>query len=264
MSVLCDAAVHAAAHGWPVFPCQPRAKLPAIETGFHAATSDLEQVRAWWSAMPRANIGFVPGRAGLIVIDIDGPTGEAAAQRLGLLSEPTLIALTPRGAHRYYKHPGGGIGNRKLADALDVRADRGYVLLPPSIHPSGHRYRWQGRASDIADLPPLARAALLRPANLPLDPIAAPPIEAGTPRRRAYVTAAIEAECLELASTPSGDRNNALNRAAWALARFAETGEADAGMLADVLTIAARHAGLKQWEIDRTIASAFNARGVAV
>jgi hypothetical protein len=88
------------------------------------------------------------------------------------------------------------------------------------------------------------------------------PIEAGTPRRRAYVVAAIEAETLELANTPEGDRNNALNRAAFSLARFVATGEADPAKLADALRFAARHAGLGDEEIEKTIQSAFTAREV--
>lgn len=95
---------------------------------------------------------------------------------------------------------------------------------------------------------------------------AQPPIEAGTPRRRAYVVAAIEAECLELASLhPDCERRNTtLNRAAFSLARFVATGEADPERLADLLAFAARNCGLGDRESERTIVSAFGARGVAV
>src|SRR5439155_22631730 len=107
-----------------------------------------------------ANIGFVPGRAGLLVLDPDGPEGEAAAQALGLLSEPTTQVQTARGRHLYFQHPGGHIGNAPLAPHLDVRADDGYVLLPPSIPPSGVRYRWGSKLEELKPLPPAAVAAL--------------------------------------------------------------------------------------------------------
>lgn len=257
---LLDAALSYAGYGWPVFPCH--GKEPVVEGGFHSATTDAERLRAWFG--PR-NIGFVPGRAGLIVLDFDGPEGEASALRLGLLSEPTLAVLTRRGRHLYYRHPGGTIGNRKLAAGIDVRADKGYVLLPPSVHPSGHVYAWVGKVSEILPLPPLALSALRaarEPKTAEARSAVSPPIEADTPRRRAYVTAAIENECIELAHTGEGDRNNALNRAAWSLSRFVETGEADAGRLIDIITVAARHTGLDDEEITRTIDSAFRGRGV--
>ena len=249
---------------WPVFPCRPRGKEPLTVNGFHAATTDADQVSAWWTEEPEANIGFCPGRAGLLVVDIDGPDGERDAQELGLLSEPTLTVITPRGQHLYFRHPGGRIGNRKLAICLDVRGDAGYVLLPPSIHPSGKRYRALGEAGDTIALPPAALAVLLPVRKeVPALP-AAPPINAGTPQRSAYVVRAIELEALSVANAPEGSRNNRLNEAAFALARFIATGEAGIENVVGVLAFAARHAGLPEYEIERTIESAFGARGVEV
>lgn len=261
---LADAAFRYADHGWPVFPCRRRGKAPITERGFLDATTDPITVAEWWAKNPEANIGFAPGRAGLLVLDIDSPEGEREATELGLLSEPTMIVTTGRGRHLYFRHPGGHIGNRKLGPGLDVRADAGYVLLPPSIHPSGRQYRSDGTVEWIKPLSPAALKALRQPAAPSLPSGQDAPINAGTPRRRAYVVAAIEDECLTLANTSEGGRNNALNRAAFSLARFVATGEADVVKLIEVLTVAARHSGLPDWEIHKTIASAFDARGVAV
>src|SRR6266550_4157882 len=142
------------AHRWPVFPLKPRDKIPLTATGFKDSTCDAAQVGAWWTQTPDANIGCVPAQTGHLVIDIDGPEGEAAAQTLGLLSEPTLTVTTARGRHLWFTHPGGTIGNVVLAPHLDVRADHGYVLLPPSVHPSGAVYRWVGHLADVKPLPP--------------------------------------------------------------------------------------------------------------
>jgi bifunctional DNA primase/polymerase-like protein/primase-like protein len=146
-----------AEHGWPVFPVQAKGKGPLTLSGFKDATTEAEQIRKWWATWPDANIGFVPGRANprLLSIDMDGPEGEAAAQHLGLLAEPTLSARTARGRHLYFAHPGGTIDNTPLAPHLDVRADAGYVVLPPSEHPSGKRYCWAGSHEvDLKRLPP--------------------------------------------------------------------------------------------------------------
>lgn len=263
-ATLSDAANQYVARGWPIFPCCRRGKAPITERGFRDATTDPDTVAAWWAENPDANIGFVPGRVGLLVLDIDGPNGEREAQDLGLFSEPTLTVTTGRGRHLYFHHPGGQIGNRKLAAELDVRADAGYVLLPPSVHPSGRQYRADGTVEWIKPLSPAALEALRKPKFRPIPSGDAAPVDSGTPRRVAYVRAAIEQECMELAQTPEGGRNEALNRAAFALARFIATGEADPEKLADALRYAAHHAGLPDWEIERTIRSAFDARGVVV
>lgn len=250
---------------WPVFPCWPRGKEPLTYDGFRSATVDTEQIVDWWRSKPEANIGCPPGRAGLIVLDVDGPAARTEAIRLGLYAEPTLRVETGRGWHLYFRHPGGRIGNRRLARGIDVRADAGYVLLPPSVHPTGTVYRALGTTGEIGALPQEVVNMLLMPAcagSVQRPP--SPPIEASTPRCRAYVTAAIEFECVELADTAEGNRNNKLNEAAFSLARFAATGEADAGGLADVLAYSARGVGLPEHEIQRTIASAFKARGVVV
>ncbi|MEX1258410.1 MAG: bifunctional DNA primase/polymerase [Gemmatimonadota bacterium] len=265
MTRLRDAALRYASHGWLVFPVVPRGKEPLTPNGFLDATMDPATIAEWWSRWPAANIGFPPGRAGLIVLDVDSPEGGEELRRLGVLAEPTMIVKTARGSHFYFQHPGGTIGNRKLRGLVDVRADRGFVLLPPSFHPSGKRYQALGKIEEIRPLPPAVAALLRRPDPAPrTTPPTTPAVDAGTPRRRAYVIAAIESECLELANSPEGDRNNALNRAAWSLSRFVATGEADAGKLVDLLTFAARNTGLEDDEIGKTIESAFGARGIEV
>ena len=277
------AAAEYARRGWPVGPlhtptpgvpggcscrnpeCHSPGKHPRTPRGHRDFTTDPKQVGEWWARWPDANIGFPPGRAGLLVLDWDDEAGRREAVKLGCYSEPTMIVETARGAHLYFTHPGGTVGNRKLNGVLDVRADAGYVLLPPSIHPTGALYRAHGTLHEIRDLPPAALDALrdAAPTPRPLTP-PEPPIDAGTPRRRAYVIAAIESESMELANTREGSRNHRLNKAAFSLARFVATGEADPAKLADLLTIAARHAGLPDHEIQKTIRSAFTAREVAV
>jgi bifunctional DNA primase/polymerase-like protein/AAA domain-containing protein/primase-like protein len=138
--------------GWPIFPLRPRDKIPITPRGFHDASADLELIARWWEETPDANIGCVPGQTGHIVFDLDGADGEAAAQALGLTIQ-TLHVVTARGRHLYYKHPGGTIGNRILAPHLDVRADAGYVILPPSVHSTGVVYQWHGKLDDARSVP---------------------------------------------------------------------------------------------------------------
>jgi hypothetical protein len=155
MSELHDAAVHLAGLGMYVFPLKPRGKAPMSQAGFKDATTDLERISRVWRKHPDANIGLYPGRSGLFVFDLDGPRGLATAERLGLLEQKTLVVRTGRqegGQHRYHTHPGGTIGNLKIGDGIDVRANKGYVVVPSSIHPSGAIYEWAGEFGDLRPL----------------------------------------------------------------------------------------------------------------
>lgn len=165
LSRLGRAAVAYAEHGWHVFPLIPRGKQPLLKGagGFLAATADVAQVRAWWTQHPSANIGLWPGQSGLVILDVDGPEGQHHAMRLGVFSEPTLECLTGRadgGRHLYFRRPDFSVSNCDLAPKLDVRGDAGYVVVPPSIHPTGTPYRWQGEFAEIRELPPAVLDAL--------------------------------------------------------------------------------------------------------
>lgn len=172
MTDLLTAAVRYAEHGWAIFPLRPRSKHPLHKDagGFHEATSDPQTVADWWAQDPNANIGLAPGPSRLLIADVDGATAELTARALGLFDEPTLTVETGRpdfpGRHLYFRHPGGSVGNLRLAiydgklqrvpgtdPGLEIKADAGYVLLPPSIHPSGRVYRWRTVDETIRDWP---------------------------------------------------------------------------------------------------------------
>jgi hypothetical protein len=179
-----DAALRYAEHAWRIFPLAVRDKKPLLSEkddghGFKDATTDAEIVRAWIDREPCANIGLWPGASGLCVIDIDGPRGETSAAELGLLEVRTLACVTGRsdgGRHLYFRRPEFTLGNvQAIPRGLDVRCDAGYVVLPPSIHPLGTVYRWQGRATDIAPLPERALAVLHEAQRQLEAPAAAPP-----------------------------------------------------------------------------------------
>ena len=177
LSRLGKAAVRYATRGWRVFPLKPRDKVPLTTHGFKDATCDPATVAAWWDATPDANIGFVPGASGLVVIDADGPVGRQSLQSAGLLSEPTLTATTGRpegGFHLYYRLPeGASVTASDIGRGTTVRCHTGYVVVPPSIHPSGTRYTWDKSFRGIAELPPQALALLDRTEASPPKPATA-------------------------------------------------------------------------------------------
>jgi len=160
MSIMHDAALQLAGKGLAVFPCQPRGKEPACDTGLHAATTDVERINRWWHAFPDLNIGIATGTAsGIFVLDIDGEDGEGSLLKLetehGALPA-TVEAITGKGRHCYFRTGKHKIWNSvgQLGIGLDVRGDGGYVVAPPSIHPSGRPYAWSvDTARDFADAP---------------------------------------------------------------------------------------------------------------
>jgi hypothetical protein len=153
------AALQLAQHGLAVFPCQPRGKEPACDTGLHAATTDAERINRWWCAVSDLNIGVATGMvSGIFVLDVDGDEGEASLRLLeqqhGALP-PTIEAITGKGRHCYFCMR-GSIRNSagQIAAGLDIRGDGGYVIAPPSVHPSGRAYRWSvDTANDFAEAP---------------------------------------------------------------------------------------------------------------
>jgi Bifunctional DNA primase/polymerase, N-terminal len=122
------------------------------------AATDPALVTTWWTQLPEANIGIATGRnSNLVVLDIDGAKGEAflafVEAKHGPLP-PTLEVKTGKGRHLYFRYPDNVAKVKSVAHketGLDVRADGGYVVGPPSIHASGHRYVVVPNAPD--DLP---------------------------------------------------------------------------------------------------------------
>ncbi len=149
-----------AARGFHIFPCRPRDKRPATANGLKDATTDPDIIRAWWQQQPDNNIAIATGPAsGVFVVDVDGLDAEATLRRLeaehGVLP-PTVEVITARGRHIYFRWPQEPVRNSagKIGPHIDVRGHGGYVLSPPSIHPSGRRYSWSvDSANYIADAP---------------------------------------------------------------------------------------------------------------
>lgn len=145
-------AIHYASLGIRVFPCD--GKVPLTPHGHLDATTDEATIRASWMSWPLANIGGVPGPQ-FVVLDLDGLEGMASGAALGIFPPRTSAARTGGGGwHLWFRRSGGRIGNNSNVEGIDVRADAGYVILPPSIHPkTGQQYQWDDVLNPIAEIP---------------------------------------------------------------------------------------------------------------
>lgn len=155
------AAAHAyAARGWSVLPIEPRGKRPLVAwTGLQRRIADRAEIDAWFNQWPDANVGIVTGGISrLVVVDVDAQHGGlaslAATEREHGALPPTVEAITGGGGRHLYFASSRAIHNRVgILPGIDLRAEGGCVVAPPSVHPSGRRYAWaEGHAPD--ELPP--------------------------------------------------------------------------------------------------------------
>lgn len=267
------AALQYAAHGWPVFPCNPGTKAPLTPHGFRDASTDSARIRQWWTRWPGAMLGLPTGAvSGVVVIDLDvdpakGLNGINEIERMeamhGRLPDGPA-ATTPRGgAHLLFRHdPERPLrcSTGRIASGIDVRADGGFVVLAPSIRTDGARYEWISPPFADLDFPDLP-AWLLDLLDRPKPPATTTSAAAShqppdlDPRRRAYAESALDREAEAVATAPQGGRNARLNEAAHALGNFVGAGVLDEGEVIEALSAAAREAGLVGSEITKTIRS---------
>ncbi|PPD46057.1 MAG: hypothetical protein CTY15_01315 [Methylocystis sp.] len=133
--------------GFNVVPRSPEKKCPAVKW------TDLQERRVTddelkdWHAKFSGGVGFITGAiSSIVVVESDGPEGEAVLASFeeghGALPETfTVHSGSGRGLHRYFRHPGFHVTTRaNTSIKLDVKGDRGFCVLPPSLHKSGGRY----------------------------------------------------------------------------------------------------------------------------
>lgn len=169
-SALGQAAIEYARMGLAVFPLAEGSKVPCIAEGFKKATTDADQIAAWWDYRPNCNIGIATGgmSGGLVVIDCDYDeardedgmrTVRAHEVAEGAFPEGACVSTPRGGEHIYLLSEEPFDCSTNADDGVDIRADGGYVVAPPSIHPNGRAYEWD---MDIADfgIPKANKSAL--------------------------------------------------------------------------------------------------------
>jgi Bifunctional DNA primase/polymerase, N-terminal len=234
-----------AGRGWPVFPCRPGQKIPATRHGYLDATTDQQQITAWFGRHPGSNLAIATGAPGPDVLDVDqhGQAGNgfgafARLRAAGLLDGAAAYVRSPSGGLHVYFTGSDQRNGHLPARHLDFRSAGGYILAPPSRvrgrpyqrikTPSGHGgLDWQ---AVVRFLEPDRQHQRAAPSQLPQQRLS---------RLARWV-----------AAQPEGNRNEGLF---WAANRVLEADPAaDLSPLAD----AARWAGLSDPEITRTLDSA--------
>lgn len=142
----------------PVFPCNAD-KKPRVPGGFHSATQDEAQIRAWWREWPDALVGVPTGQTtNLVVIDYDPDKATSATHTwMGERSELLLSTRshkTPRGGFHYiyrsqerYQTGTDLVLDGSPRRGIDLRANGGYVIW------------WAAHLAQMSDLPVAALPA---------------------------------------------------------------------------------------------------------
>lgn len=146
------------ARGWKVLPIEEGGKRPACANGVYDATADIDTLKAWFGD-GQLNIGIATGAvSGLLVLDVDkkGSGLESLAkleEEHGKVSSYTV--LTPSGGFHFYFQHNTPMPNRVgFLPGLDIRADDGYVVVPPSIGIGAvHSYKMEVTFKDPAPTP---------------------------------------------------------------------------------------------------------------
>jgi Bifunctional DNA primase/polymerase, N-terminal len=143
-----DAALAFHTKGYNVVPqAAVDKKYPAVKwKGLQDRLTQPDELEGWKHLFVNG-VGFITGAvSGVIVIESDGPEGEAVLAEFEREHGPLPDTLTirsgsGRGLHRHFRHPGFTV--KTVANPpikLDVKGDKGYCVLPPSLHKSGRRY----------------------------------------------------------------------------------------------------------------------------
>jgi hypothetical protein len=284
-----SAALDAAGRGWPVFMLG-RSKRPVANCdecprdahdpatcghltchGFYAATTDPERVAQIVGAVPAGQLAVRTGAvSGLVAVDVDPAHGGDAS-----LSELVAHELVPRtlwvrtgsgGVHLYYRHPGREIGSRPMPGraGIDVKADGGYVVLPPSIHHRTYqRYQWGEGLCEPSEMPPALIDACLPP--MPADSTTHPagPIRTtqagGISNPERLLTSTLNA----VRNAPEGKRRTTLYGAARGVARMVAAGAITHADAIAALTDVGQQVDQTARDIRAAITGGFHDEGIA-
>lgn len=268
-----DQALDYVRRGWAILPCRAqtildedgkevaKAKAPYTENGYKDASQNEKVIRGWWGRWPNALIGVSTGPSGLLVVDLDNKHGidgvanftEVCAAHGGVPKTFT-VRTQSGGKHLYFKRLDGVDVPSKNGwlPGVDVRADTGYIIAPPSRVVGGGAYEVEELRA-IEDAPHWIIEALRNPYWSDKPKGDKKPFSGQvTP----YAVAVLKGELETVATCPDGCRNDTLNTCAFRLWGWVAGGELAEDEIQDCLERAAEACGLGQVEALKTIASA--------
>ena len=134
--------------GWSILPVKPDEKRPYMTNWLqYTRTRPGKQlVNNWFNNLSGAGVGLVTGKiSGVVVLDVENWCPTPVDELLKKYPTNMIARSGGGGVHLFYSYPQnvGRITNRVgIFEGADLRADGGFLVLPPTLHPSGNRYEW--------------------------------------------------------------------------------------------------------------------------
>lgn len=134
--------------GWSILPVKPDEKRPYMTNWLqYTRTRPGKQlVNNWFNNLSGAGVGLVTGKiSGVVVLDVENWCPTPVDELLKKYPTNMIAKSGGGGVHLFYSYPQnvGKISNRVgIFEGADLRADGGFLVLPPTMHPSGNRYEW--------------------------------------------------------------------------------------------------------------------------
>lgn len=165
-----DTALHYLQLGLAPIPVKYRDKRPLVKWGpYQKELPTEDQVKRWFSCPQKKNIAVVTGHQGLTVVDFDDADvyvqwltwATNTGGYVGSVAARSYRVRTARGIHLYLRLQ-YATRTRALVDknhqriGIDIKSRKGYVLAPPSIHPSGIVYRAENPTAPVLSVQALS------------------------------------------------------------------------------------------------------------
>lgn len=163
-----DTALDFARQGFSVIPIRPGSKTPLLLWArYQRWPLSLQKIARIWQrgdydVAVLCAAGAAPHYRRLVILDYDCP--DLFARHAPILPKTWITGTGRNGCVHVWLFAPGPVASRKIG-ALDVKGVGGYCMIPPSLHPSGERYRWLERPRNIAEVgwDLLERIGLQRP-----------------------------------------------------------------------------------------------------
>lgn len=168
-----------AQRGWHVLPLEPGQKQPLgrlVPRGMLDATTEDGTIREWWKRAPNAGVGIALAQSGLVAVDVDPRNGgtdtfEQLQASHGSLRSDVMAFTGGGGEHHVFVVPPGAQLNLPgtLGPGIDLKCN-GYIVVEPSVHPSGKAYGWEASSSPLDGVAPSPLPDWLRSLRVNLKP----------------------------------------------------------------------------------------------
>lgn len=142
-------------NGWSILPVKPDEKRPFMTNWlqYEKTKASRDMVESWFSTLSGAGVGMVTGRiSNVVVLDVESYCPTPIEEILKKYPTQLISRTGSGGYHLFYQYPQNvtKISNRvRIFEGADLRADGGFIVLPPTRHPNGNCYEWVQRGTPM-------------------------------------------------------------------------------------------------------------------